>query len=310
MRKRLVGVLVVLMTLTFPSAPRLQEPVYQDVTERIAEGSVNWTEGTVTAAGIGFPPDNVADPARAHVMAERAAFTVALRNLLEVVNGIRVDSTTVVENFTVKSDAIRTQVSGWVKGARTIGKKTNPDGSVEVTVAAPLWGDGALTGILADEKKVGTQQVEAVPSPEGYTDLVVDARGMGIVPALFPLITDESGNVLYSPEQVSHEDAVRSGMVRYVTAKPEMRWLPSKSRKPDFLLIQEGRKPLKIKALGKDKKYSVNLMISADDAQKISESDKMADFVRRGRVMIVIDFLIGGSEGRWLPEAWSVVSEY
>jgi hypothetical protein len=296
--------------ILFPSAAQLQEPAYEDAIERVGEGSVNWTEGTVTATGIGFPPDNVADPARAQIMAERAGFAVALRNLLEVVKGIRVDSEMVVENFMLKSDVILTRVSGFVKGARMIRKKTNPDGSVEVTIEAPLWGDAALLGILADEKKVGAEKINAVPSPEGYTELVVDARGLGVVPALFPTITDEGGRVIYSPEQVNPEDAAKSGMVRYAAAKRKVGHHPSQDRKPDFLLIQEGRKPLKLKALGKDSKNAVNLMISADDAKKIRESDKMADFLRRGRVMIVIDFLIGGSEGRWRPEAWSVVSEH
>ncbi|MBI5747061.1 MAG: hypothetical protein HZA13_08675 [Nitrospirae bacterium] len=290
------------------SAALAQEPAYQDIVEPAVQGSVNWTKGTISAGGIAFPPDNVTDPSRARVMTERAAFVVALRNLLEVVKGVRVDATTVVENFMLKSDTIQTQVSGFVRGAQTAGKKVNPDGSVEVIVVVPLWGDGALTGLLADTKKVGTQVIETAPSPGDYTELILDARGMGITPVVFPTIADESGNVIYAPDYVSREDALRSGMARYVTTKPEVRSQKFEDRS-DSSSAQGGRKPLKIKAVGKDKKLSANLIISADDAKKVKASDKIADFLRRCRVTIIIDALISGTEGKLAPGYWSLVSE-
>ena len=87
--------------------------------------------------------------AYARAMAERAAFVVALRNLLETVKGVRVDSESVVENFMVKSDVIRTRVDGIVKGARTIKTSYLSDGSVEIQVAMPL--KGALMDTLVPE---------------------------------------------------------------------------------------------------------------------------------------------------------------
>jgi hypothetical protein len=74
-------------------------------------------------------------------MAERAAFVVALRNLLETVKGVRVDSESIVENFMTKSDVIRTRVDGIVKGARTVKTQYLSDGSVEVLVALSLKGE-------------------------------------------------------------------------------------------------------------------------------------------------------------------------
>jgi hypothetical protein len=93
-------------------------------------------------------------------MAERAAFVVALRNLLETVKGVRVDSESVVENFMVKSDVIRTRVDGIVKGARIIKTSYLSDGSVETQVSMPI--KGALLDALVPEdfgRPRGTQQL-------------------------------------------------------------------------------------------------------------------------------------------------------
>ena len=60
--------------------------------EKTSSGSVNWTSGWVKAAGIGVPPSNAGSAGKA--LAQRAAFSVAVRNLLEVVKGVRIDAAT------------------------------------------------------------------------------------------------------------------------------------------------------------------------------------------------------------------------
>jgi hypothetical protein len=111
-----------------------------DAIEPMAAGSINWTNGEIFASGIGAPPAQPVNPAQARAMAERAAFVVAIRNLLETVKGVRVDAETVVENLLTKSDVIRTRVDGIVKGARIIKIETLSDGSVELTVSMPMKG--------------------------------------------------------------------------------------------------------------------------------------------------------------------------
>src|SRR5512136_1350149 len=101
-----------------------------DAVETRDSGTINWTTGEVYATGIGAPPARLSSAAQSRAMAERAAFVVALRNLLETVKGVRVDSETVVENFMTKSDVIRTHVEGIVKGAKIIQTKYLSDGSV------------------------------------------------------------------------------------------------------------------------------------------------------------------------------------
>lgn len=111
-----------------------------DAVETVGRGTVNWTSGEVYATGVGAAPARAVNAAQARAMAERAAQVDAYRNLLEVVQGVRVDSETVVENLMTKSDVVRTTVSGVVQGARTVKTRFLTDGSVEMLVAMPMKG--------------------------------------------------------------------------------------------------------------------------------------------------------------------------
>ncbi len=137
---RFVIILVLVVTAAFPYAVSAQTANPGDAIETTSAGQINWTTGEVYATGIGVPPAQAANAAQARAMAQRAAFVVAIRNLLETVKGVRVDSQTVVENFMVKSDVIRTRVDGIVKGARIVKTNTMSDGSVEILVAMPMRG--------------------------------------------------------------------------------------------------------------------------------------------------------------------------
>jgi hypothetical protein len=120
-----------------------------DAVETVGQGTINWTTGQIYATGIGAPPQNAVNPAQARAMAVRAAQVVALRNLLEIVKGVRVDSDTVVENFMTKSDVIRTRVDGIVRGAMVVKTAYLSDGSVEVTVGMGMKG-ALLDSVLPD----------------------------------------------------------------------------------------------------------------------------------------------------------------
>ena len=140
MTKRLVMALFVAIATAVSGLVTAQTGGPGDAVEKTGSGTINWTTSEVYATGIGAPPAMPVNAAQARAMAERAAFVVALRNLLETVKGVRVDSETTVENFMVTSDVIRTRVDGIVKGARVIKTQYVSDGSVEILVAMPMKG--------------------------------------------------------------------------------------------------------------------------------------------------------------------------
>ncbi len=68
------------------------------------------------------------------LMAKRAATMDGYRQLLETIHGIRINSTTLVQNFVAESDEIQGEVSGFLRGAQTVATRYLPDGTCEVDV--------------------------------------------------------------------------------------------------------------------------------------------------------------------------------
>lgn len=247
-------------------------------------GKVDWTTGVITAVGIGAPPAQPANAAQARAMAERAAQVVAYRNLLEAVKGVRVDSTTTVENFIVTSDVIKTQVNGIIQGATIMDKKYMSDGSVEVTVGMKL------TGALAEALLPKTPPASATPAVPGaapapgaapgqlYTGLIVDARGLGVRPAMAPKILNEDGKEVYGSAWVNREWAVKEGMVGYLKDPAAAQANPRVTDKP--LLV----KALKVSGDGR-----VDTVISNADATALQNASQNLNMLKKCRVVILVD---------------------
>ena len=92
---------------------------------------------SVSSKGIGYPPNDVTNPTRRRTLAERAAETVALRNLAEKVKAT-IKSTTKTENNVVAKDEIELRVETIVSSAKTISSIELPDGGVEITMEAEI----------------------------------------------------------------------------------------------------------------------------------------------------------------------------
>ncbi len=93
-----------------------------------------WADILLTAKGIGAPPTDAESEAQAKLMAFSAAKMDAYRQLEEQAYGIKIDAQTSVQNYIAQSDEIKAKASGFIKGAKIIGRKENSDGSCEVTV--------------------------------------------------------------------------------------------------------------------------------------------------------------------------------
>ncbi len=274
-----------LAILLFSGTSSAQTGTINDVEEAVGtSGKVDWTTGLVTAVGIGAPPSQPANPAQARGMAERAAQVVALRNLLESVKGVRVDSTTTVENFILTSDIIRTQVNGFVQGSTILDKKYLSDGSVEITVG--MYIKGALLESLLPPKSTPPVPLVpgAAPGPApvtpgiAYTGLIVDARGLGTRPAMAPKILSEDGKEVYGSAWINREYAVREGMVGYLKDPAAAQANP---RVTD--------KPLMVKAVKVTGENRVDLVIPKTDAEKIHGMSQNLSFLEKCRVIVLVD---------------------
>ncbi|MGH7167914.1 MAG: hypothetical protein ACREII_05225 [Nitrospiraceae bacterium] len=275
-----------------------------EAVERVGLGQVNWTTGWINATGVGVPPAEGGPGAR--LKAERAGYVVALRNLLEIVKGVRVDGESMTDAYLVKNDVIRTQVSGFIQGAQIVKTVPHPDGSVEVTVKMPVWGRESLVSALLNEKAMQSYTLPSeADTKQGYTGIVIDARGMGVNPACFPQILDETGAVVYGPGTADRTATEKNGLVQY-RALPQGAKLSALFGEEAAIirpvqrapLAREGRRPLKIKGLKNSGRLKANVIISVEDAKRIRGDAQLGGVLKRSRVVIITDPLIGGLEGR------------
>ena len=341
----------VFLALILSAAPLMAQQ-RSEVVERLSNGTINWSQGLVTAKGSGAPPTGITNIAQARLMAERAAKADALRNLLETVKGVRVDSETTVESYTTKSDRVMTRVSGIVIGARGVDTRYLSDGGVEVTVAVNMTGE--LLAVMlqelpplsrppmpapplpvplpvppketrlpppppketklppppppappAQETKVPPPPVAeptGTPPPSletktqtpskaparaednldlkklDYTGLIVDARKLGLRPALVPKIMNEKGELVYSTQSLGQQDIARMGLVGY--AKD----VNAASRNQRVTAD-----PVVVSGLGATGEKKTDVVISNRDAQMILTTAPYTGYLKNGRVMVVYD---------------------
>ena len=110
--------------------------------ERISNfGTIDWVGERISAVGMGAPVTKPVGSAQVRILAQRAAVVVARRNLLEVVKGVHVDSTTRMENYLLKDDKIETRVKGVLVGSTVDHVEYYSNGSAKATVSIPMTGE-------------------------------------------------------------------------------------------------------------------------------------------------------------------------
>ncbi len=136
--KRCMGFSLVLWGVFFLYQPSYaQDPAIEKVGD---SGTIDWLAQKVSAKGIGASPAKYIGTPQARPLALRAAVTDARRNLLEVVKGVHIDSTTRVENYMIKDEEIVSRVKGVLKNAPVEKYQYMSDGTVEAVVSMPLTG--------------------------------------------------------------------------------------------------------------------------------------------------------------------------
>lgn len=253
------------------------------VTGENGEGSVDWGARTIVSRGIGAPNLDLPEAAR-RPGAIRAAQIIALRNALETVKGILLNSSTTVQNFMTTNDVVTTQVNGYLKGFEQKGReKYMSDGSVEVTMEIPLDGIGGISDFLlsnsvGEKPSITKFQGKKAKKEAIFSGLIIDCRGFKVKPALSPKVIDEDGKEIYGSAYVTKEWAVKYGVVGY-----------AKTVDGAAKLDRVGDKPGKIKAVKASGENTTDVVISKEDAADVRSAAKNLKFLSECRVIFVVD---------------------
>ncbi len=271
--KRLIGLSVVLLSMAFS----------QGVVTQLDNGSINYSDQTIAAVGIGFVPQNVINAGQARRMALRIAKQDALRQLIEIVNGVTLTSETTMSGAMV-DDVINTKVRGFIRGARQVGDpKYLSDTSVEVEYSVPMSGisDIMLPPLTVAATPPGAASgtgAATTPTTGGITGVIIDARGLKTRPAMAPRILDQNGNAVYGPGTYDRSYAVTNGVAGYSKS------LEAAQKDPRVL-----GNPLVVKGVSTSGTNRTDIVISNADVSKIDLANRSYNVLKDCRVLILLD---------------------
>ena len=290
---RWMGPCVVALLIGLPASVGAQSWTAPAPTDKVENG-VNWTRHFIQARGIGVAPPTAVNAEHGRALAITAATVLARQELLAIARGVTVDSLTTVQAAMVQSSVTEARVSGVIRGAQVVDVKDLGGGAVEVTVAIPATGDFADLVIPMAPSRVAppmpvtptaaTPPAPPRPAPAAstpsvvYTGLVVDARGLGVKPAMVPKVVSEGGQEVYGFSVVDRNWVIQQGMAGYAK---DLRAAQAHERVSD--------RPLTIKGVRVTGANSTDIVIANTDAELMLTSGTNLGFLEKARVMLVVD---------------------
>lgn len=142
---------------------------------------------------------------------------------------------------------------------------TTPPAAVAVTPAAPL---------TPAVPTATTPPAEIVPKGQavgGYTGVIIDCTGLGLRPAMSPVIKAENGQPIYGYKNLDVDKVVASGMASYAHSDAEA--------------TRAGANPLRLRAVSVD--HNANPVLSANDANRLLLENSASGFLDATNVVFL-----------------------
>ncbi len=233
-------------------------------------GEIDWSGGVITAQGT--------------------ELGAARQNLWGIIKGLRVDNEYLADELIARSAGLKKQLQQLIEQAAPVEKKDLTSGQAGIRLSLSLTGPfvEALLSVQqinsADRHPARFGPPGGNPGPSGpsfilgTTGLVVDARGLEVVPALYPRILSEDGRVIYDLSKANRSYTVKHGLIKYM---------------PDVAIAEKSKRvdnnPIVVKVLKIAPDTATDLIINSKDADWVSRAGMRYDFLYKCRVIIVID---------------------
>jgi hypothetical protein len=249
--------------------PRIRRLECGDLAAKVKDRLIDWERRIVLVRGTGKADfRGKLDNAACLRMMERAAEVDAQRRLLEALLQIKVHAGKALRDAPRASTYLR----GVVRNSVRCSAKYYRDGTAEVVLAAPIDGMASKAADLGARggPTLTVSEVEA-------TGLIIDASGLKFKPILGPKLLAPDGSEIYGPDTVAKAYVHQYGVAGYRSSLGE-----AKSDK------RVGQRPLIVDA-EKDAHDPGQLVLAAEDVNKLGQLKDMAGLLRQGRVIIVTE---------------------
>ncbi len=110
---------------------------------------VDWASGMIRATGHGLPPAQAANNTVRREMTKRAALSDAQRNLLKIVENIRISSTLDIKKY-MNNPNHAERIQGFIRGYTVVSETDRDDGSIDIILELPLTGPAGLSRYITE----------------------------------------------------------------------------------------------------------------------------------------------------------------
>lgn len=260
-----------------------------ELIEQFPLGEINWTRGVITAKAAATPqavyeidPDG---------QSSHPAFEQAVQNVVNTLMQLRVDDKRCASHLFAVNESARAKVESMARSSKVVSTDKTPVGEEEISIQMSLYGGFAQLMLPTEIQQVQpikplnrahyhrNSQKVGMDLSNAYTGLIVDARGTGAKPSMVPTVLDENGYEVFGPAYVSREFAVQYGICKYIRMMND-----------DWdAMPRVAPKPLLVKGLRTAVPNSCKIVISNADASKLRGTSAHLNFLKKCRVMIVLD---------------------
>ncbi len=251
-----------------------------EIIQHTGQGDINWSRGIISAVGY-------ADPNQPIYAQQVAAAADARANLLTVLGDLHIKRGITVEKGKLTRDINIQTIEGVLSGSFLGEPKRASNGMLSVIAYKHISADliSALMPTKYFEPEPGettyTPASPAIqpekPAEQNYTGLIIDAKGLDVVPSLgFSVLVEDSKEVLYAPSTVDRMSVINNrGMAGYASSIDDAKKNP-----------RVGKNPMVVKAI-KPGPWPTSLYISKQDAARIYNANLENSFLKNLRVVIV-----------------------
>jgi len=297
--------------------------------QMLPQAVIDWDEGWIHAEAS-VPLAKGKPEAQARLDARRVALLKARATALKVVMGVPLDGNRLVED----SQALHVRVKGIVRGSQVVDEALEGR-SYRIEVEVPL---GGVKGLLSEVYPVylpsppppkpkpprkAPPEEDPVAEAEKPDDILIDATGTAVRPAIFPKVVDTDGEPVYEVAAVEPEVARKKTIVRYVTPAGEGAFRPADNARPvppalcwasigppSILKLAQrssegrrrrGARPLTVQAAGSDGSLNADIVVTKETARRLREAEETSGLLSQAKVIVVVKSDVGGVEGRRSP---------
>ncbi|HMA86411.1 MAG TPA: hypothetical protein VKN73_11960 [Desulfosalsimonadaceae bacterium] len=261
--------------ITLPDSVRQRNHAPDD-----AQTFIKWTEHFIHAMGRGEVQDFDATHHKPFQTLAKARQN-AYHHLLEAAKSIQLTPRLTAAEALKGKDEELAAFESLLKSAQIHQTEFLSTGTVEVTLQFSITGkfsEMMLPDSITRLEEIESGQSAATENASEYTGLVVDARGLPVVPAMCFQVLDEDGKEVYGPAYANRENAVALGMCQYVS---NIAAIKKNSR--------VGSHPLVVKGIKLHPPGASDIMISGTDAARLRGSVEHLAFLKKCRVIVVMD---------------------